>query len=83
MTRILCFGDSNTYGYKPDGTGRFGRDSRWTGILSGKLGNGYDILEEDLCGRTTVFQDEFRDGRIRKACLGKRDSGRNVGVDYL
>ena len=20
---ILCFGDSNTYGYKPDGTGRF------------------------------------------------------------
>ena len=23
MINILCFGDSNTYGYKPDGTGRF------------------------------------------------------------
>ena len=23
MKNILCFGDSNTYGYKPDKTGRY------------------------------------------------------------
>ena len=27
---ILCFGDSNTYGYCPDGSGRFDADTRWT-----------------------------------------------------
>lgn len=60
---ILCFGDSNTYGYKPDGTGRFDENTRWTQILQKKLGSGYRIIEEGLCGRTTVFQDELREGR--------------------
>ena len=60
---ILCFGDSNTYGYKPDGTGRFDENIRWTQILQKKLGSGYRIIEEGLCGRTTVFQDELREGR--------------------
>lgn len=60
---ILCFGDSNTYGYKPDGTGRFDENTRWTQILQKKLGFGYRIIEEGLCGRTTVFQDELREGR--------------------
>lgn len=59
---ILCFGDSNTYGYKPDGTGRFDENTRWTQILQKKLGSGYRIIEEGLCGRTTVFQDELREG---------------------
>lgn len=35
---ILCFGDSNTYGYRPDGSGRFDADTRWTGLLQKKLG---------------------------------------------
>ena len=60
---ILCFGDSNTYGYKPDGTGRFDENTRWTQILQKKLGSGYRSIEEGLCGRTTVFQDELREGR--------------------
>lgn len=34
---ILCFGDSNTYGYKPDGTGRFDTNTRWTSLLQKKL----------------------------------------------
>ena len=63
MREILCFGDSNTYGYKPDGTGRFDENIRWTQILQKKLGSGYRIIEEGLCGRTTVFQDELREGR--------------------
>lgn len=60
---ILCFGDSNTYGYRPDGTGRFDEKTRWTYLLQKKFGNGHRIIEEGLCGRTTIFSDAFREGR--------------------
>lgn len=63
LKRILCFGDSNTYGYIPDGSGRYERDIRWTGILQEKLVSEAVIIEEGLCGRTTVFQDVLRYGR--------------------
>lgn len=63
MKRILCFGDSNTYGYMPDGNGRYGVDIRWTGILQNKLADRAVVIEEGLCGRTTVFQDALRCGR--------------------
>ena len=37
---ILCFGDSNTYGYDPHGYfgGRYNADSRWVDILATKTG---------------------------------------------
>ena len=55
--RVLCFGDSNTWGYIP-GTGeRYEEDVRWTGVLASELGNNYRIVEEGLNGRTTVFAD--------------------------
>ena len=60
---ILCFGDSNTWGYKPDKTGRFDENTRWTALLQKKLDPEYHIIEEGLCGRTTVFQDELRESR--------------------
>ena len=64
MKSVLCFGDSNTYGLKPDGTGRFEKDERWTGILSEMLGHkDYEVIEEGLVGRTTVFEDSTRLGR--------------------
>ena len=64
MKSILCFGDSNTYGLKPDGTGRFEKTERWTGILSEMLRpDDYDVIEEGLVGRTTVFEDSTRIGR--------------------
>ena len=64
MKSILCFGDSNTYGLKPDGSGRFDKNERWTGILSELLSNtDYDVIEEGLVGRTTVFEDSTRLGR--------------------
>lgn len=63
MKRILCFGDSNTYGYKPDGSGRFDETIRWTARLQQKLGKVYQVIEEGLCGRTTIFEDELRMGR--------------------
>ena len=63
MKNILCFGDSNTYGYKPDKTGRYPWGVRWTSILTERLGKEYNVVEEGLCGRTTVFDDPLRSGR--------------------
>ncbi len=54
---ILCFGDSNTWGADPAGGARFDRNTRWPCILQKELGNGYHVIEEGLCGRTTVWDD--------------------------
>lgn len=64
MKKIVCFGDSNTYGYIPGGDGRYGKKERWTGLLNEQLHpHGYSVIEEGLCGRTTIFEDELRPGR--------------------
>lgn len=64
MKQILCFGDSNTYGYIPVAGKRYSWEKRWTGILSEKLGlSEYRINEEGLVGRTTIFDDPLREGR--------------------
>ncbi|VGO15340.1 hypothetical protein PDESU_03923 [Pontiella desulfatans] len=54
---ILCFGDSNTWGADPAGGPRFDRATRWPCILQQELGEGYHVVEEGLCGRTTVWDD--------------------------
>ncbi|HCX64547.1 MAG TPA: hydrolase [Eubacteriaceae bacterium] len=56
---ILCFGDSNTWGYNPKDGSRFAYQARWTGNLAGRLGEDYFIIEEGLNGRTTVFDDPY------------------------
>jgi lysophospholipase L1-like esterase len=64
MKQILCFGDSNTYGLIPATKYRYDWNTRWTGILSKKIEkNGYRVVEEGLCGRTTIFEDATRKGR--------------------
>lgn len=55
--RIMCYGDSNTWGFTP-GTGvRYDEDTRWTGRLQKILGENFTILEEGLNGRSTVFDN--------------------------
>lgn len=61
--RILCFGDSNTWGYIPESQERYGEAVRWTGVLQNELGEGYRIIEEGLVGRTTVFADSIKPER--------------------
>ena len=64
MKQILCFGDSNTYGLIPATKDRYDWNTRWTGILSKKIEkNRYRVVEEGLCGRTTIFEDATRKGR--------------------
>lgn len=66
--RILCFGDSNTWGYIAEGHNknyvlRHPADIRWPGAAALILGESYEVLEEGLNGRTTGFDDPFSDGR--------------------
>lgn len=59
--RILCFGDSLTWGWVPtaDGapTDRFPADVRWPGVLAEQLGPDYEVIEEGLSARTTNIDD--------------------------
>lgn len=57
LKRILCFGDSNTWGLIP-GTGRrFDENKRWPALLQTSLGPEFHIIEDGLCGRTVVHPD--------------------------
>lgn len=57
MKTVLCYGDSNTWGWNPVTKARYGRDERWPGVLRHDLGQDYFIIEEGLNGRTTVWND--------------------------
>lgn len=70
MKQILCFGDSNTYGLIPGTWDRYDWKTRWTGVTGDHfLSKGYRVIEEGLCGRTTVFEDPLRAGRNASALL--------------
>lgn len=69
MKTILCYGDSNTYGYNPKNGLRYPKDVRWTGILEELLGEDYNLIEEGCNGRTTIFDDPLE--------------GWKNGLDYL
>jgi len=63
MKNILCFGDSNTWGYSPQDGIRFSLDIRWTGVLQKSLGPSYRIIEEGLNGRTIFVNEEGKEAR--------------------
>lgn len=68
-TTVLCYGDSNTWGQKPDKSGRYAADARWTGVLQQQLGKEYYIIEEGLSSRTTDLDYDRRPGRNGKTYL--------------
>ncbi len=57
MKTILCYGDSNTYGFNPFNGLRYPEDIRWTGRLQMLLGEECQVIEEGCNGRTTVLDD--------------------------
>jgi lysophospholipase L1-like esterase len=63
MRTIVCYGDSNTHGTSPVDQARFGRDVRWPGVLRGELGEGHEVIEEGLGGRTTVWDTPWSPAR--------------------
>jgi lysophospholipase L1-like esterase len=69
MKTVLCFGDSNTWGYAPHLERRYNENERWTMLLQSKLAAGYRVIEEGQNSRTTVFEDPLESGK--------------KGLDYL
>ena len=60
--RIVCFGDSNTWGFNASNEERFPEGVRWTSLLDSLLGDEYQVVEEGLSGRTAVMDDPLFEG---------------------
>ncbi len=69
MKTVLCYGDSNTWGYDPATRARYPAHVRWTGVLAARLGAEYRVVEEGLNGRTTRWDDPIEPGRNGLASL--------------
>lgn len=68
VIRVLCYGDSNTWGYISGSNYlRYDNNKRWTKLLANLLGNRFEVIEEGLNSRTLISNDlrpgrEFRNG---------------------
>ena len=62
---ILCFGDSNTWGFDADNLCRFPKEVRWTNKLCEHLGPEYQVFEFGICDMTFGTDDPFY-----KSCNG-------------
>ena len=65
MKTVLCYGDSNTYGYVPETGLRYPKDIRYPGRLQMFLGDEYTVVEEGCNGRTTLCKEpgnEWKNG---------------------
>ncbi len=63
MYRILCYGDSNTWGCGPTPqppAPRHPADSRWPRVLAAELGSNCEVIEEGLNARTTDTADPMQ-----------------------
>ena len=70
--KILCYGDSNTWGYiSGSDHQRYGNEERSTKLLAQLLGDRFEVIEEGLNSRTLISND-MRPGK----------EGKN-GYDYL
>lgn len=54
MRKILCFGDSNTYGFNPKNGKRFDETTRWSGQLKALLKDYYIVVEAGCNNRTAL-----------------------------
>jgi len=70
--RLLCFGDSYTWGYIPGSNHeRFSEDIRYPKALQKLLGNNFEVIEEGLNSRTLISDDKRpgKEGRNGSAYL--------------
>jgi lysophospholipase L1-like esterase len=66
---ILCYGDSNTWGFEASTQERLERGDRWPGVLQRELGDHVHVIEEGQNGRTTLFDVPFEPHRNGLAYL--------------
>lgn len=74
MKTILCFGDSNSWGFIPAQATRYDYDTRWPGVAAKILGEEYRLIEDSISGRTTVYEDP---------CVKCRCGLNNLGYSLL
>ena len=60
---VLCYGDSNTWGYNPATGVRHAYEDRWPTVAAEALGPEYRLIPEGLNGRTTVLEDTIEPWR--------------------
>lgn len=69
--QIVCYGDSNTWGCigkwveSEEPSDRYDTDHRWPAVLQTELGDSFHVVEEGLCGRTTIYSkpgEEWKNG---------------------
>ena len=63
MKSILVYGDSNTWGLNPINGERYNENIRYPRVVEKLLNERYRVIEEGLCGRTTIYSDYNRVGR--------------------
>lgn len=69
MRHVLCFGDSNTWGYRPGMGDRYDEQTRWPCVLQKLLGEEWLVHEDGLNGRETVQDNPTRLAVNGKAAL--------------
>ena len=52
MKKIICYGDSNTFGFNPKDGSRFDENTRWPAILQKNTETEYEVINEGMCDRT-------------------------------
>jgi len=55
--KILCFGDSLTWGFHPETKERMPEECRWPQVMEKELGDHCQVIEEGQCGRTIALDD--------------------------
>jgi lysophospholipase L1-like esterase len=68
--RIVCFGDSNTWGYDPTDGSRYDENTRWPMVLQKLRGEDVQVIEEGQNGRTIACEDPW-------------EWGTKKGIDYV
>jgi lysophospholipase L1-like esterase len=80
MKKVLCYGDSNTWGYRPASGSRFGKNVRWPSLMSEYLKGDYKIIEEGLSGRSALNLYPGYDSANGIDCI-KKIIGKHIPVD--
>lgn len=52
MKKIICYGDSNTFGFNAKDGSIFDENTRWTSLLQKNLGSEYEVVNEGMYDRT-------------------------------
>lgn len=60
--RIVCFGDSNTWGFDSSTQSRFSEEIRWPKLLQKMLKDNFEVIEEGLPGRSSTSEDPLFEG---------------------